>query len=75
MGFTSAWVRSAINEGVEVSGTTVKLEAETLTINGRIVHRIHEDSFIAFLSAIGWKRLPHRVSPSVQGPQQAAGSA
>ncbi len=58
MGFTPAWIRSAINEGVLVHGTLVKLEAETLVINRRTTHRIHEDSFVAFLTAIGWKRLP-----------------
>ena len=63
MGFTPAWIRKAINEGVTVRGHVVKLEAETLSVNGRTTHRIHEHSFNQFLVAIGWKHLP-RVGPA-----------
>lgn len=58
MGFTTEWVRGAIDEGVSISGHVVKLEAETLTINGRRSHRIHLDHFRTFLRAIGWMRIP-----------------
>jgi hypothetical protein len=58
MGFTPAWIRAAIDEGVLVHRRLVKLQAETLTLNGRRVHRIHLDDFITFLGAIGWKRIP-----------------
>ena len=60
MGYTPNWIRSAINKGVLVrrDAALVKLEAETLTLNGRTTHRIHLDSFVTFLIAIGWKRLP-----------------
>ena len=62
MGFTPAWIRKAINDGVTVHGRTVKLEAETLSVNGRTTHRIHEHKFTEFLQAIGWKHLP-RIGP------------
>jgi hypothetical protein len=58
MGFTPAWIRAAIDEGVTVQRQLVKLRAETMTLNGRRVHRIHLDHFITFLAAIGWKRIP-----------------
>lgn len=58
MGFTPAWIRIAIDRGVTVRRRRVKLEAETLTLNGRRLHRIHQDRFREFLTAIGWKRLP-----------------
>lgn len=57
-GLTTEWVRAAITEGVVVRGRLVKLEAETLTINGRRIHRIHGDRWVEFLIAIGWKRIP-----------------
>jgi hypothetical protein len=60
MGVTPEWVRSAIGAGVTVDGQVVKLEAETLAINGRNVYRIHLGAFRSFLRAIGWKRLPAR---------------
>jgi hypothetical protein len=60
MGFTTEWIRGAIDEGVRVRSQLVQLEAETITINGRRVHRIHLDHFIAFLQAIGWRRVPRR---------------
>jgi hypothetical protein len=58
MGHSTSWVRAAIDEGYWVSGGLVRLEAETLTINGRRTHRVHLDAFIRFLRAIGWKRIP-----------------
>jgi hypothetical protein len=58
MGLTPEWVRGAIDEGVTVAGATVKLKAESLHVNGRRIHRIHLDAFRAFLTAIGWQRLP-----------------
>lgn len=61
MGFTTEWIRRAITEGVDVRGHTVKLEAERLVSARRTHYRIHEDSFIAFLVAIGWKHLPRRT--------------
>ena len=60
MGLTSAWIRAAIHEGVRVRGQVVMLEAESLSINGRPVHRVHLHHFVTFLKAIGWKRLPTR---------------
>lgn len=64
MGFTQTWVRDAINQGVTTkAGARVKLEAETLSINGRNVHRIHVDAFVTFLKAIGWKHLPTVPAP------------
>lgn len=73
MGYTSSWIRRAINDGVLVRGTTVRLEAETLSINGRTTHRIHLDSFVTFLRAIGWKRLPRQPLPhdSLENPDAA----
>lgn len=67
MGFTPEWIRGAIDEGVHVGGRPVKLEAETLTLKGRRIHRIHLDAFVSFLRAIGWQRLPKRAS----GPNRA----
>jgi hypothetical protein len=57
---TTEWVRNAIDNGVTVPGRLlpVKLEAETLIINGRKVHRIHHDRFRAFCQALGWARIP-----------------
>lgn len=60
MGFTSAWVRRAITDGVLVHDVIVRLEAESLLLNGRRSYRIHVDRFSAFLEAIGWKHLPRR---------------
>jgi hypothetical protein len=68
MNMTPVWVRRAIDEGVLTRGRLVKLEAETITVNGRRLHRIHLDRFIAFLQAIGWQRIPtwprDRAEPS-----------
>jgi hypothetical protein len=60
LAMTTEWVRNAIDNGVTVPGRLlpVKLEAETLTINGRRVHRIHHDRFRAFCQDIGWARIP-----------------
>jgi hypothetical protein len=58
MGFTPEWIRIAINEGVFAGGARVKLEAESVQVNGRRVLRIHVDKFREFLQGIGWKRLP-----------------
>jgi hypothetical protein len=58
MGLTASWVRAAIDEGVTVGGRVVRLEAETLMLNGRRINRIHLDRFVVFLAAIGWKRIP-----------------
>ena len=55
MGVSTDYIRGAIDDG--------KLEAETVTISGRKLHRIHLDAFRAWLQAIGWKRLP-RARPS-----------
>jgi hypothetical protein len=60
LGFSTDWVCAAIDDGHQVHGTLVKLQAETLLINGRRTHRIHLDQFIVFLIAIEWKRLPAR---------------
>jgi hypothetical protein len=60
LGMTTEWMRAAIDKGVIVPGRMlpVKLEAETLSINGRKVHRIHHDRFVAFCKDIGWARIP-----------------
>jgi len=59
MGFSPEWIRQAIEHGhSNQQGLTVRLEAETLTVNGRRLHRIHLDEFIRFLKAYGWKRVP-----------------
>jgi hypothetical protein len=58
MGLTTEWVRGAIDEGLVVGGVLVRLDAETLTVNGRRLHRVHLDRFRAFLKAIGWRRIP-----------------
>jgi hypothetical protein len=58
MGFTTEWIRRAILDGVIVRGVLVRLDAETLEINGRRTYRIHEHKFSEFLVAIGWKHLP-----------------
>lgn len=63
MGVTQSWIRSAINQGVTHQGRRVTLEAETLELNGRNMHRIHVDAFITFLKAIHWKRLPAVAAP------------
>lgn len=68
MGFTPAWIRSAILDGVTVRGVTVKLEAETLELNSRRTYRIHVDKFTEFLMAIGWKHLPHRTDAESSAP-------
>jgi hypothetical protein len=57
-GYTSQWVRDAINIGVEIEGARVKLEAEVMTINRRTNYKIHPHKFSEFLQAIGWKHLP-----------------
>lgn len=61
-GFTSQWIRDAINHGVDVAGDTVKLEAEVLVLNGRTNYRVYEQDFVTFLKAIGWKHLPRRTA-------------
>ncbi len=61
MGFTTEWIRRAISEGVTIRGQVVKLEAERLVLDRRTHYRIHEDSFVVFLMAIGWKHLPRRT--------------
>jgi hypothetical protein len=58
VGFTSEWIRTAIDEGVVVDGRVVKLEAETIVSGHRRTYRIHVEQFIDFLQQIGWKRLP-----------------
>jgi hypothetical protein len=58
VGFTSEWIRKAIVDGVDIGDRRVRLEAETVTVNGRRRHRIYRDRFRTFLTAIGWKRLP-----------------
>jgi len=69
MGVTPAWVRGAITTGVTIAnGKIVKLEAETPVINGRRMHRIHLDSFVTFLTAIGWKHLPSRAAHPAPRP-------
>jgi len=68
MGFTPAWIRRAITDGVLVHGVTVQLEAETLEINGRRTYRIHVGKFSEFLQAIGWRHLP-RTTPIHVVPQ------
>lgn len=77
-GFTPTWVRNAINDGFEVHGAIVKLEAEILILNGRTHYRIYEQDFITFLKAIGWKHLPRRsasLSPPLREvPRQAKGA-
>ena len=60
MGFGAEWIRAAIVDGVTHRGELVKLEAETLHLNGRTVYRIQLDCFVTFLRAIGWQRLPRR---------------
>jgi hypothetical protein len=62
MGFTTEWIRRAIVDGVRVKGELVRLEAETLEVNGRRTYRVHMDAFSDFLQAIGWKHLPKRTS-------------
>jgi len=64
MGRSTSWVRGAIDEGVWVPGGLVRLKAESLTFNGRRTHRIHLDDFIAFLQAIGWRRIPRHPRES-----------
>jgi hypothetical protein len=61
-GFTSQWIRDAINHGVDVEGVLVTLEAEVLLLNGRTNYRIYEQDFVTFLKAIGWKHLPRRTA-------------
>ena len=74
MGFTPAWIRRAITQGVMVRNVVIQLEAETLDFTGRRTYRIHVDRFGEFLQAIGWKHLPSRgshVSAPVQSRPQA----
>lgn len=59
LGFTPEWIRQAIDVGIVVgNGARVKLEAETLAIGSRRTYRIHADHWLAFLQALGWKRMP-----------------
>jgi hypothetical protein len=59
MGYSREYVRRAIHRGVTApDGTTLKLEAETARTGPRRSYRIYRDAFIAFLTAIGWKRIP-----------------
>jgi hypothetical protein len=60
MGCSTEWIRRAIKTGVTApDGTLVKLEAETLSGTGRRrTHRVYRDEFIAFLTRIGWTRIP-----------------
>ncbi len=75
MGFTPAWIRRAITDGVRVGPTIVTLDAETLTFNNRRTYRIHVDKFSEFLQAIGWKHLPHRTTATSAAPQRAGPQA
>lgn len=64
LGFSTEWVRHAIEEGQPVAGDgVVRLRAERLVVNGRRTYRIHLDQFIAFLEAIGWARIPRHAAP------------
>lgn len=67
LGFTSQWVRDAINTGVAVDGAVVKLVAEVVSLNGRANYRIYEHDFVVFLQAIGWKHLPRGAAPVPSG--------
>jgi hypothetical protein len=58
LGFSANWIRTAIDAGIVVGDSRVRLEAETVTVGRRRQHRIHLDKFIEFLRAINWKRLP-----------------
>jgi hypothetical protein len=58
MGMSATWVRSAIDDGVWTARGRVRLGAETIVVNRRKLHRVHLDSFIEFLRAIGWRRVP-----------------
>jgi hypothetical protein len=60
MGCSTEWIRRAINTGVTAPDrSTVKLAAETLSGTGRRrTHRVYRDDFIAFLTAIGWSKIP-----------------
>ena len=58
MGVSTQSVRDWIHHGYFTGTETVKLQAEMLTVNGRRMHRIYLDSFITFLTAIGWQRVP-----------------
>lgn len=67
-GFTSQWIRDAINAGVDVAGVRVILAAERLVLNGRTNYRVYEQDFVTFLQAIGWKHLPRRSVASLSPP-------
>jgi hypothetical protein len=67
LGFTSQWVRDAINTGVDVEGTRVQLVAEVVVLNGRANYRIYEHDFVTFLQAIGWKHLPRGGALHIAG--------
>jgi hypothetical protein len=58
MGMSPKWVRDAIVYGHHVKGAIVFLEAESVVVNRRTVHRIYLDRFAEFLTAIGWSRIP-----------------
>lgn len=61
LGYSDEWVRQAILVGVVTAdGAQVKLQTETLALNGRRAYRIHESHFYTFLRAIGWAHLPAR---------------
>lgn len=50
MGVGTDFIRGAIEDG--------QLQAEDVRVNGKRLIRVHLDAFVAYLRAIGWKRLP-----------------
>jgi len=61
MGCSTEWIRRAINTGVTAAdgATMVKLAAATVSSTGRRrTYRVYRQDFIAFLTAIGWSKIP-----------------
>jgi hypothetical protein len=77
MGCSTEWIRRAINTGVTAAdgAVTVKLVAATVSGTGRRkFYRVYRDDFIAFLTAIGWSKLPGQHA-TVHPFPQAKGAA
>jgi hypothetical protein len=60
MNCSTEWIRRAINTGVTApDGTTVQLQTICTASQGRRrIYKVLRDDFIAFLTAIGWQKIP-----------------
>lgn len=74
MGCSTEWIRLAIKTGVTApDGRVVQLKAATMPGRRRPTYQIYRDDFIAFLTAIGWPKIPrpYALVPPFPDAQEA----